>query len=142
MTQYRIKAANARDLVEQVEAQIAGGALHPGEQLPSVRKLAAQTGLSPATVATAMSELRRRGVVIAGKRRATRIAPAPPVSALRALLPVPSGARDLSSGNPDPALLPRLTRALRRAGASTDLYGTSSTLAELAELAQEGFKAD
>jgi len=142
MKQYTISAASARELVQGIETAVAGGALAAGERLPSVRRLAQDTGLSPATVASAMAELRRRGVVLAEPRRATRISSAPPLSSARALMPVPSGARDLSSGNPDPALLPKLTRALRRAGAVADLYGTPPTLAPLAELAREAFRAD
>jgi DNA-binding transcriptional MocR family regulator len=142
MTQYTITATSARELVEGIETGIASGGLAAGERLPSVRRLASDTGLSPATVASAMAELRRRGVVLAEPRRGTRIASAPPLSGTRALMPVPSGARDLSNGNPDPAVLPKLTRALRRAATVTDLYGGPPTLPELAELAREAFHAD
>jgi DNA-binding transcriptional MocR family regulator len=142
MKQYTIRARSARELVQRIEAGVASGALAAGQRLPSVRRVAADTGLSPATVASAMAELRRRGVVLSEQRRATRIAPAPPLSATHTLMPVPAGARDLSSGNPDPALLPKLTRALRRAGAVADLYGSTPTLAALAELARDSFVAD
>ncbi|HEV2982187.1 MAG TPA: aminotransferase class I/II-fold pyridoxal phosphate-dependent enzyme [Solirubrobacteraceae bacterium] len=142
MTQYTISAANARELVEGIETGIATGALAAGQRLPSVRQWARDTGLSPATVASAMAELRRRGVVLAEPRRGTSVSPAPPLSGARALMPVPSGARDLSDGNPDPALLPKLTRALRRAGSVTDLYGTAPALRELVDLAGEAFRVD
>src|SRR5271157_3897025 len=112
LTQYRVKAASAAELVASVEAGVASGALAPGQRLPSVRRLAAQVGLSPATVAAGLAELRRRGVVVSEQRRGTRIGPGPPIGSSRAPLPVPAGARDLSRGNPDPALLPDLERAL------------------------------
>src|ERR1700758_1479360 len=121
MTQYTILAASARELVAGIETGVASGALAAGQRLPSVRRLAQDTGLSPATVASAMAQLRRRGVVLAEPRRATPAPPAPPISAARTLMPVPSGARDLSNGNPDPALLPKLAGAVRRAGSVSDL---------------------
>jgi DNA-binding transcriptional MocR family regulator len=142
MKQYTIQAASARELVREIETGVASGALASGQRLPSVRRLATDTGLSPATVASAMAQLRRRGVVLGEPRRTARIAPAPPIFAARTSMPVPSGARDLSSGNPDPALLPKLTRALRHLGAVADLYGEPPSLAPLAELAREAFRAD
>src|SRR5439155_16399575 len=123
MEQYRIQAASADELVRSVEAGVASGALRPGQQLPSVRRLAAEVGLSPGTVAAGMAELRRRGIVLSERRRGTRVTKAPPISSSRVLLPVPPGARDLSRGNPDPALLPDVRRALARAGAPVHLYG-------------------
>src|SRR5580693_2904259 len=103
MEQYRIKASSAEELVRSVEAGVARGALRPGERLPSVRRLAAEVGLSPATVAAGMAELRRRGIVLSEPRRGTRVGQGPPIGASRSPLPVPRGARELSRGNPDPA---------------------------------------
>ena len=114
LTQYRIRADSAAELVADIEAAVASGALAPGQRLPSVRRLALEVGLSPATIAAGLSELRRRGVVLTEQRRSTRIGDRPPVGSGRAPLPVPPGARDLSRGNPDPALLPDLERALSR----------------------------
>src|SRR5271157_5234825 len=112
LTQYRIKADSAADLVARIEEDVASGALAPGERLPSVRRLAVQVGLSPVTVAAGLAELRRRGVVLTEQRRGTRIGAGPPIGSTRIPLPVPAGARDLSDGNPDAALLPDLQRAL------------------------------
>jgi DNA-binding transcriptional MocR family regulator len=142
MKQYRIKARSARELVRGVEHAVASGELAPGEQLPSVRRLALETALSPATVSTAMAELRRRGVVLGEPRRATRIAPAPPISSARMLIPVPAGARDLASGNPDPALLPGLQRALRQVSADPGLYGEPPALAGLLDMARRRLRSD
>src|SRR5450759_4174036 len=96
LKQYRIRAASAAELVGDVEAAVASGALAPGERLPSVRRLALEVGLSPVTVASAIAELRRRGVVVSEPRRGTRIGEGPPIGSTRAPLPVPEGARDLS----------------------------------------------
>src|SRR5438874_633158 len=92
MEQYTIQASSAEELASSVEAGVASGALRPGQQLPSVRRLAAQVGLSPGTVAAGMAELRRRGIVLSEQRRATRITQTPPISSTRAAMPVPSGA--------------------------------------------------
>lgn len=142
LTQYRIQAGNAAELVATIEAAVASGALLAGQRLPSVRRLALEVGLSPATVAAGLSELRRRGVVVTEQRRHTRIGEKPPVGSSRALLPVPPGARDLSRGNPDPALLPDLKRALSRLALPPRLYGEPAALEELTALAGAQLSAD
>jgi len=103
-------------VVASVEAALASGGLSPGQRLPTVRDLAASLGLSPATVASAYRDLRSRGLVVGEGRRGTRVRDRPP---LRFVAPVsaPPGTRDLASGNPDPALLPDLAAAARRAAA-------------------------
>jgi DNA-binding transcriptional MocR family regulator len=142
LTQYRIQAASAAELVNNIEAAVASGALVPGQRLPSVRRLAAEVGLSPVTIASALAELRRRGVVLSEPRRATRIGPGPPIGSPHATLPVPPGARELSRGNPDPALLPDLNHALHRLELPTRLYGERQALPALLELAREQLHAD
>jgi DNA-binding transcriptional MocR family regulator len=142
MTQYRITADSAGGLVRAVEEAVAEGSLMPGERLPSVRRLAAQVGLSPATVAAGLSELRRRGVVLTEQRRGAFIGPRPPIGSSRPSLPVPVGARDLSRGNPDPALLPDLERALSRSRLPTRLYGEPPLQADLAAVAREQLRSD
>ncbi len=142
MRQYQIRASSAAELVRDVEAAVANGHLRPGERLPSVRRLAVELGLSPGTVAAGLAELRRRGAVVTEPRRGTRIGEAPPVGASRMLLPVPPGARDLSSGNPDPALLPDLKQALAGLSLPTRLYGEPAIVAELGALAAEQLRAD
>jgi DNA-binding transcriptional MocR family regulator len=102
----RTSSAIATDL----EAAVRDGRLAPGEALPTVRALAGDLDVSPATVAAAYRTLRQRGVVETAGRRGTRVrdrsAVTPPRSA--DAMPVPPGARDLSTGMPDPALLPTL----------------------------------
>ena len=142
MGQYQFKASSASELVRNVEAAVARGELRPGEPLPSVRRLAVELGLSPGTVAAGLSELRRRGIVLTEPRRGTRVGQAPPVGSARTLLPVPAGARDLSSGNPDPALLPDLQRALAGLSLPEQLYGDPSIVPELASLASRQLSAD
>jgi GntR family transcriptional regulator len=50
-------------IVQQVKWRIATGALRAGERLPSVREIAGQTRVNPNTVAKAITELERAGVV-------------------------------------------------------------------------------
>lgn len=121
---------------------MAAGVLAAGQPLPSVRMLARSAGLSPATVAAGLAELRRRGVIVTERRRGSRIADGPSAGARPQPLPVPAGARDLSSGNPDPALLPDLAAALRSLGGPTRLYGQEPELPELIEAAREQLRAD
>lgn len=142
LIQYRIRAGSAAELVREVEVAVASGALAPGQRLPSVRRLAAELGLSPVTVAAGLAELRRRGVVLSEPRRGTRIGPGAPIGSPRAPLPVPPGARDLSRGNPDPALLPDLAAALGRCELPARLYGERQALPALLELAREQLRAD
>jgi DNA-binding transcriptional MocR family regulator len=142
MTQYRIRAGSAAELVQSVEQAVARGEMAPGQSLPSVRRLAVEVGLSPATVAAGLGELRRRGVVVTQPRRGTQICQRPPIGAARAPVPVPRGARDLSQGNPDPALLPDLASALAHTELPVRLYGEPAALPELVALAREQLAAD
>jgi DNA-binding transcriptional MocR family regulator len=142
LKQYRMTARSASELVASIESALARGLLAPGERLPSVRRMALEVGLSPVTVATAISELRRRGVVVTEPRRGIRIGERPPIGAARAPLPVPHGARDLSQGNPDPALLPDLKRALAGTNLPSRLYGEPAVLPELAQLVGEQMAAE
>lgn len=52
-----------QQLVDQVKAAVARGALRPGDPIPSVRQLAAQVLVNPNTVAHAYRELDREGVI-------------------------------------------------------------------------------
>src|SRR5436189_5144831 len=131
MKQYRIQAASGAELVRAVEGAVAAGELAAGERLPSVRRLAAQVGLSPGTVAAGFAELRRRGIVVSEPRRGVRVGPAPPLRSSRRLLSVPQGARDLSRGNPDPALLPDVSAALAQAQIPVPPYREPPPVADL-----------
>ena len=72
-----------RQLVDQVEALVAGGRLRPGDVVPSVRQVAAALGVNPMTVSKAWSRLeangvldrdRGRGMVVAARREAVSLA--------------------------------------------------------------------
>jgi GntR family transcriptional regulator len=52
-----------RQIVDQVRRQIAGGALHTGDELPSVRALAQAHAINPMTVSRAYSLLEAEGLL-------------------------------------------------------------------------------
>ena len=142
LIQYQPRGSGASEIAANVEADITTGKLVPGEALPSVRRMAGALGVSTATVAAAVADLRRRGVVVSRPRSGLRVADRPPVRAKFDFSGVPTGAMDLVTGSPDPALLPDLASALRELEAPQRLYGGEPVLPELAEVAIAAFVAD
>jgi DNA-binding transcriptional MocR family regulator len=124
-----------------VESEVVGGALAPATKLPPVRELAAALEVSPATVAAAYRELRQRGFVVTDGARGTSVAPVPPARVKR-VSQLPAGVHDLSSGNPDPRLLPSLADVFARLEPSHRLYGVAAKLPELESFAADDFAAD
>jgi DNA-binding transcriptional MocR family regulator len=129
-----------------VEDGISRGDLAPGAALPPVRRLATTLGVSPATVASAYRTLRQRGVVGTAGRHGTRVRSRPPVAAVRAarrLLP-PPGALDLSTGEPDPRLLPDLGPHLRdlARGRLAAGYADAGPVPDLVAIARDRLAAD
>jgi DNA-binding transcriptional MocR family regulator len=140
--QYLIHGAGSEAIASDVEEAISSGALAPGAELPPIRELATQLSVNANTVAAAYRLLRERGAVETAGRRGTRVRdrPATTTRSLRGLA-VPPGARDLSTGNPDPTLLPIATARLPLPG-SPLLYGEPAVSPELAEYAQASLTAD
>ncbi len=123
------------------------GALEPGQVLPPLRELAAELGVNPNTVAAAYRTLRERGVIETDGRRGSRVRPRPATTARGSLrVEAPPGVRDVSRGNPDPALLPPLDEAFaaaaRRYAARPGLYGEAPVDPDFARLARAAFDAD
>ncbi|OBK33419.1 GntR family transcriptional regulator [Mycobacterium sp. 1245111.1] len=135
--QYTIRGSGAEAIASDVEAAISSGALTPGAELPPIRELASQLGVNANTVAAAYRLLRERGAVETAGRRGTRVRerPATTPRSLRGIA-VPPGVRDMSTGNPDPALLP-----IARLGPPV-LYGDPALSPALAEYAQVSLAAD
>jgi DNA-binding transcriptional MocR family regulator len=113
-----IHERSARGIAAAVSRMASSGELAPGTRLPTVRALAGALGTSPTTVSEAWRQLARVGVIesrgrsgtfVAGRthhggpRRYRRMAEHPPPFRL-----------DLSTGTPDPALLPDLHGPLSR----------------------------
>ncbi|MCP3985668.1 MAG: aminotransferase class I/II-fold pyridoxal phosphate-dependent enzyme [bacterium] len=136
-----IRGRQATEITASVEAAIRHGDLSPGDLLPTVRALASALSVSPTTVSSAYRELRGRGLLVTEGRRGTRVSPAPPVMAPTAA-PLPAGTLDLASGNPDPALLPRLGPFLAKLDPEPHLYAEQVHLPALIELAKARLGAD
>ncbi|GAA0581157.1 aminotransferase class I/II-fold pyridoxal phosphate-dependent enzyme [Paractinoplanes ferrugineus] len=101
----------ARGLASAVGRAVGQGAIAPGSKLPPVRTVAAELQLSPTTVSAAWQLLRRSGTIRTDGRRGTIIAGSRTggPGRYRAALRGRTGfTLDLSTGVPDPALLPRL----------------------------------
>ncbi len=144
--QYIIRGAGAEAIASNIEDAISGDDLQPGAELPPIRELAVQLGVNANTVAAAYRLLRERGAVETAGRRGTRVRhrPATTPRSLRALT-VPPGVRDLSTGNPDPALLPIAAAQFPHAGSRRRaplLYGEPAVSPELAEHARTSLTAD
>ncbi|QLH20207.1 aminotransferase class I/II-fold pyridoxal phosphate-dependent enzyme [Streptomyces sp. Rer75] len=144
--EYPIEGRGAAEIAASVERAVGAGALPPGQPLPPQRELATRLGVNPNTVAAAYRVLRERGVIETAGRRGTRVR-ARPASTPREWLRVEApGARDLATGNPDPALLPSLGAALAEAAAhaaaAPTLYGTPGVAPGIGESARAAFDAD
>jgi DNA-binding transcriptional MocR family regulator len=139
--QFQIQGASAGAIAASVEAAVRSGRLSAGAALPTVRALADELRVSPSTAAAAYRMLRERGVLVTAGRRGTRVSPAPPIRTRRAPTP-PAGARDLASGNPDPALLPSLGPHLRKLDPHPRLYAEDTHLPELLDAAREQFRGE
>ena len=136
LIQYRPQGRNASEISRDVENAVREGRAARGD-VPPVRALAAELGLSPVTVASAYRELREKGIARGNGRAGTRITGAPPIGPRPALV-VPAGVRNLLVGSPDPAFLPDLPAVTppRR------LYGDPPVLPRLGRLAADQLRAD
>ncbi|ARQ72658.1 aminotransferase class I/II-fold pyridoxal phosphate-dependent enzyme [Streptomyces marincola] len=144
---YRIEGRRAAEIATSVENAVSAGDLAPGQALPPLRELAAELGVNPNTVAAAYRALRERGVVETAGRRGTRVRARPAHTPREVRGPaVPPGARDLTKGNPDPALLdslgPALAAAAAEAAAAPVLYGGPPVHPDLERVTGERFARD
>ncbi len=111
---------SARGIAAAVGRLITDGTLPIGARLPTVRDLARRLGVSPTTVSEAWQSLAAVGAIDARGRQGTFVRqPTGPVTARR-YRRVTEGpghfALDLSTGTPDPALLPDLGPLLAAVG--------------------------
>ena len=177
-----VEDRSPRGIAAAVSRLVRSGDLRPGDRLPTVRRLAADLGVSPATVSGAWQALAAVGLVASRGRAGTVVLPEPaswlppryrdlaaggrsdaapgagadgggrgpgagtlpgaraaggPAPGARpgatprpGPAPRPGPPLDLSSGTPDPALLPPLGRALARVAAATPAAGTGSYLGD------------
>jgi len=129
-------------IASDIETAVRAGRLQPGDRLPTVREMAGDLNVSPATVANAYRTLQARAIVVAHKRHGTRVSHRPMATAAGRKTAIPAGVVDLSDGNPDPALLPSFDRVLRKLKYTPHLYGEASMHAGLIKLMSREMKAD
>jgi DNA-binding transcriptional MocR family regulator len=133
----RLADPTARGLATAVGQALGDGVLNPGDRLPPIRTVATQLGLSPTTVSTAWGMLARAGTIQTDGRRGTVVSErrTGPTRYRRVVDRATPYALDLSTGTPDPSLLPDLRPALRRVAASSpSTYLDDPVLPALAEL--------
>ncbi|MFD5221056.1 aminotransferase class I/II-fold pyridoxal phosphate-dependent enzyme [Streptomyces tendae] len=145
--EYRITGRGAAEISASVERAVGSGDLRPGQPLPPMRELAQHLGVNPNTVAAAYRTLRERGVIETAGRRGSRVRAKPATTGREFIrVEVPAGVRDLSDGNPDPALLPALGPVFAAAAGQGDrepvLYGHAPVDPELACVARAELDAD
>jgi len=106
----------AKGIALALSTGIDRGLLRPGEQLPPIRHAARDLEVAPATVSAAWSRLARAGLIETDGRRGTRVRESAvgPRRYRRALETAATWRVDLSTGLPDPRLLPDLHAAMRR----------------------------
>ena len=111
-----VETPSARTLAHAVTEAVRTGRLSSGERLPPIRMVARHFQVSPTTVSAAWSLLARAGTITTDGRRGTTIAAGNPGPARyrRALDRDSPLTLNLSTGLPDPALLPDLRPALAR----------------------------
>ncbi|MFC7533735.1 aminotransferase class I/II-fold pyridoxal phosphate-dependent enzyme [Actinoplanes sp. GCM10030250] len=105
----RLTDPSARGLAEAVSRAVGDGFLERGAKLPPVRRVATELRLSPSTVNAAWQLLRRAGTIRTDGRRGTVVATpgtGGPGRYRAALRRTPGFGLDLSTGVPDPRLLP------------------------------------
>lgn len=131
---------SARGLADAVARAVASGALATGTRLPSIRSVAESLQLSPTTVSSAWATLRRAGTIRTEGRHGSFVAEtggAPFHGRYRrAVGNAVQFGLDLSTGLPDPALLPSWGAALRALGDTPQphSYLDDPVVPELAEI--------
>lgn len=139
LIEERLEEQSARGIAEAVIRAMRDGVLTPGMKLPPIRTVAAQLQLSPTTVSAGWALLVRSGVINTNGRRGTTIADiraSGPARYRRTLQRHTTFEVDLSTGVPDPELLPDLGPALRqlRTAPVPASYLDDPVLPELVEL--------
>ena len=141
MAGVRISGGTAAEIADSIRDLLGAGDLRPGDPVPPIRDLAQQLGVHRNTVAMAYRTLVGAGLAETRGRGGTHIralprfdADPPPHRQADQHRPGPDLV-DLSSGNPDPALLPDVAAAVARMDYRTALYGSPTVHPHLAEWA-------
>jgi DNA-binding transcriptional MocR family regulator len=113
-------ARSARRIAAVIGRMISAAQLPVGARLPTVRELSARLGVSPTTVSEAWRSLAEVGAIEARGRNGTFVRPPTGPGGPRRYRRITEGPGhfelDLSSGTPDPMLLPDLGAVVSRVG--------------------------
>ena len=114
---------SAKGIAAAIGRLVSAGHLPAGSRLPTVRELSRTLGVSPTTVSEAWQTLARVGAIDARGRQGTFVRPPTGPGSPRRYRRVTEGpghfAIDLSTGTPDPALLPDLGPVIARVSKQT-----------------------
>jgi DNA-binding transcriptional MocR family regulator len=135
-----IEGRTAVEIAASVERAIREGRFADGAKLPAVREVADAIGVNRNTVATAYARLRDAGLITGTGRQGSIVVAQATVDAYRP--PIPARARDLASGNVDPALLPDPTPHLAALALPPGGYEMAEDDPGLVALARRLFQAD
>ncbi|AWK87609.1 aminotransferase class I/II-fold pyridoxal phosphate-dependent enzyme [Azospirillum thermophilum] len=135
-----IEGRTVAEIAASVERAIRDGRVGEGARLPPVREVADRLGVNRNTVATAYARLRDAGLITGSGRQGSIVCSIPAVDAYRP--PIPSRARDLASGNVDPALLPDLTPHLAALALPPGGYEMAEDDPGLVGFARRAFRQD
>lgn len=135
-----ISGRSASEIAESLRARIERGDLHPGDVLPPVRSLADELGVNRNTVVAAYRQLAQAGVIVTRGRGGTHVADLSPVA--QEGFAAGSVLRDVGTGNPDPELIPDLSRALAGMAGRPVLYGEPVIDPGLEQWASEWMRGD
>lgn len=108
---------DAQGIARALGALVSNGSIAPGEKLPPIRAIANELGVSTSTVADAWSLMRTHALIDTDRRRGTTVRALPKSGRSRYWrVPMDPGtlALDLSTGTPDPLLLPKIEPILEK----------------------------
>lgn len=134
-----IEERTPHGIASGISRLITTGDLAPGDRLPTVRDLAAELGVSPATVSHAWQTLSAAGLITSRGRSGSFVRSLPREWMPRRYQGLDGSldaALDLSRGTPDPSLLPRLGPVLAAVElhADTASYQAKPDIPELHDL--------
>ena len=127
---------SAQGIARAISGLITAGTIRPGDQLPTIRTVAARLRVSSSTVSAAWRLMQNHGVISTDRRRGTLVRSARgSIEGRYWQVPVPQGTLDidLSTGTPDQTLLPDIGAVLHRihADVAVGSYLDSPVLPEL-----------
>lgn len=142
-----IEERSPHGIASAISRLITTGDLAPGDRLPTVRDLARDLGVSPATVSHAWQTLAAAGLITSRGRSGSFVRSMPREWMPRRYQGLDGSldaALDLSRGTPDPALLPRLGPlfASLELHADTASYRAKPDIPELHDLLRATWPAD